>query len=513
MERKYEAKEVNRLLKNIKKLSQGEFDLDFHEFEVEDDLKHLSVTYKVINDNLGKSVDMISGLVHEISYVLTNLANNNLDVLVEAEYKGEFAEIRNALQKIITSLNEVVKDILVTSEEVNQGANEISTSSQSLSSGATQQASAIEEISATVTQVAAQVKENAKNAEQVKSVANNNKNSAQYSDTQMTELVTSMSDIQKSTANIQKVLKMINDIAFQTNILSLNAAVEAARAGQHGKGFAVIAEDVRNLALKSASAADETSDMLETMVQKITSGSELAYETAQSLKQIVEGADETVKISSEVASASNEQSIAVNQITLSLDQVSQVVQSTSVTARQGASTSNELREYANKLMDTVGEFRVVSEAIDWQALELKRQANILRELFEWDDSYSVEVNQMDNHHMRLFDLMNETYFALERNESRDAVRKILDELYDYTDYHFAEEEQMMLKIGYDKFDMHKELHTKFLAQIKSAIDGIDTVNLKVFKDETLEILGDWLFKHIKGIDKGYTEFAHNHDYY
>jgi methyl-accepting chemotaxis protein len=354
----YQNQNVQQLLSNIEELSNGSFNMSYPEFAYDEDTKDIFELYRNINSNFAKSINLISGYVNEISKVLNQLSNSNLDVEVSGQYVGEFGSIKDALNTIITSFNEVVKNIYHSSTDVSKGASAMSESSTSLSSGSTEQAASIEEISATVTQVAAQVRETAQNSEQVNLAAKESMSAAEQSDQYMQHLTKSMKEVQKSTANIQKVLKMINDIAFQTNILSLNAAVEAARAGQHGKGFAVIAEDVRNLALKSANAADETTDMLDSIVAQINDSVSYANQTADSLHKIVEGAEASVRISNEVANASNEQSEAVGQITLSLDQISQVVQVTSVNAQQGAQISQELISQSKQLMEIVSKFNI-----------------------------------------------------------------------------------------------------------------------------------------------------------
>jgi methyl-accepting chemotaxis protein len=354
----YQDKYIKQLLSNINELAKGSFNITLDEFKSDKDTDDINETFKEINFNLGLSIGSISSYVTEISTVLGKLSNSDLDVEVTREYLGDFESIKHALNDIIDSFNGVITNIYHTSNNVSSSARHMSDSSNSLSSGSTEQAASIEEISATVTQVAAQVQENAKNAKLVSENAEVAAENVSTSSEVMHALTASMKEIQKSTSSIQKVLKMINDIAFQTNILSLNAAVEAARAGQHGKGFAVIAEDVRNLALKSASAADETSDMLDGIVAQINESVEYAKQTDQALDSIKEGSKESVIRSTEVANASSEQAVAINQITLSLDQISQVVQSTSVNAQQSAQTSKELEGQAKGLMKLVSEFNI-----------------------------------------------------------------------------------------------------------------------------------------------------------
>jgi methyl-accepting chemotaxis protein len=386
----YQQKEVNRLLENISLLSEGKFNLDFTPYEADEDIKELNDTFNTINSNLEFSVKSIENIISELGYVLNELSNSNLDIQTNENYVGDFKTIENALNKIIDSFNDVVMDIMKTAQVVTTNSHSVHESSQSLSRGATEQAAAIEEISATVTQVAAQVKENALSASKVQENALGTEVKAETSNQQMTQLVESMNEIEKSTNNIQKVLKMINDIAFQTNILSLNAAVEAARAGQHGKGFAVIAEDVRNLALKSATAADETSEMLEDIINKISDSATFAKETAESLGGIVISSKESVQISSEVANASNEQSSAIGQITLSLDQISQVVQQTSANATNNVTISDDLSDSANHLIESVSQFKLKGEALELKSIKKRKEKS---QEYTSDDALIIDLDE------------------------------------------------------------------------------------------------------------------------
>jgi methyl-accepting chemotaxis protein len=235
-------------------------------------------------------------------------------------------------------------------------ANDVNDDANRLSSGTTQQAASIEEISVTINQVSTQVIENEKMVSKVNDNARKSVLDAMESNKLMSEMTTAMTEIQNSSQSIQKVLKMINDIAFQTNILSLNAAVEAARAGQHGKGFAVIAEDVRNLAMKSATAADDTNIMLEEIINKVNLGKELSEDTAKSLKNILNGNEQNSRMMSEVAKATDEQKQSMTQISKSINEVSDGVNISSANANKSSLTAQSLEIQSKELLDLVSKF-------------------------------------------------------------------------------------------------------------------------------------------------------------
>jgi methyl-accepting chemotaxis protein len=227
-----------------------------------------------------------------------------------------------------------------------------------LSQGATEQASSIEELSASIEEVSAQTKENAQNASKANELADLAKDYAINGNEQMKRMLKAMDDINESSSNINKIIKVIDDIAFQTNILALNAAVEAARAGQHGKGFAVVAEEVRTLAGRSANAAKETTALIEDSIKKSEEGTRIAKDTAEALEKIFEEVKTVSDLVSCINNASDEQAAAIAQINQGIMQVSQVVQENSATSEESAAASEELASQAEALKEIVGQARL-----------------------------------------------------------------------------------------------------------------------------------------------------------
>ena len=314
--------------------------------------------HAVIKNALNDTVGTLKGYVEEISSVLNEMADGNMVVGITADYRGDFSEIKEALNKIVNNLNSVLRDINDAADQVNGGARQVSDSSQNLSQGSTEQAASIEEITASLTQVAAQTRENAVSANRANELAVTSQKSAVVGNNQMKEMLEAMEQINESSSNINKIIKVIDEIAFQTNILALNAAVEAARAGQHGKGFAVVAEEVRNLAARSAGAAKETTAMIEGSIKKVEIGTKIANETAVALGSIVEGVSKAANLVGDIAVASNEQASAISQISTAIEQVSQVTQMNTATAEESAAASEELSSQSMLLKDMIGKFNL-----------------------------------------------------------------------------------------------------------------------------------------------------------
>ena len=249
---------------------------------------------------------------------------------MKVKTKDEIGMLANSFSKMNASLNDLLGQVNEAIEQVASGSDQVAQSSQSLSQGATEQASSLEEISSSLNEINAQARSNVENADS--------------GNQQMQELVTAMQKINESSDAIKKVVKTIDDIAFQINLLALNANVEAARAGKYGKGFAVVAEEVRNLAMRSTAAVKETTQMVDDTVKNIETGNELAASTAKQLEAM--------------ASSSKEQAQGVEQINSGLEQIDQVTQSNTANAEESASAAEELTSQAQQLKSTIDKFKL-----------------------------------------------------------------------------------------------------------------------------------------------------------
>jgi methyl-accepting chemotaxis protein len=253
-----------------------------------------------------------------------------------------------ALTHLARSLNE-------SAEQVAAAAGQVSTASQTLAAGSSEQAASLEETSASLEEINSQTKRNAESAQSARTLADDTRQSTTQGNQQMQEMVTAMADIKASSDNIAKIIKTIDEIAFQTNILALNAAVEAARAGEAGAGFAVVAEEVRNLAQRAANAAKETAERIDDSIQKSARGAELSSRVAEGLTHIAEKASRMNGLVVEIATASHEQAQGVEQVGKAVSQMDKVTQSSAASAEETASAAEELNAQSAALVENVAQ--------------------------------------------------------------------------------------------------------------------------------------------------------------
>ncbi len=433
------------------------------------------------------------------------ISKGNLNV--EIDICSEKDSLGLALKHMASSISTMIGQLRETAGKLQAGSKNFSKASQELSSGSAEQAESLDKTTSAITEIDAQTKTNAENAEQANKLANIAKETAANSNIEMKNMVKAMNEIDVSSKNIANIIKVIDDIASQTNLLALNAAVEAARAGKHGKSFAVVAEEVRNLAKRSAKAAKETTELIEGSLEKIKNGANVVDNTEKELKKVGKYIIEVATLINEISAASNEQAIGIAQVSQDLVHIDQIARQNVESSEETALTSEELytlsKQLSNAMIDSAPATSS-STAVIGNGGGNNKGGSEVREYVKWDKSYSVKVKEVDAQHKRLFAMLNELIDA-KSAEDLDKTRSIVNSLAQYTVQHFSYEEDLLEQYHYPEIAQHKQIHKALIRKVGSIIENLES-DSDISIDDVIDFLEKWLVNHIQGTDMKYSTF-------
>lgn len=303
-------------------------------------------------------VDAVEKPVQGTHEALERLAARDLTARMTGDFRGRFSDMRDAVNQATKALEHAMGEVSSASEQVSSAARQISSGSQNMANSATTRASALEEIAASVEELTATSRSSADQAEQARANAEQARTSANAGMSNMGQLSESILRIKSSADETAKIVKTIDEIAFQTNLLALNAAVEAARAGDAGRGFTVVAEEVRNLAQRSAEAARTTAELIAQSVRSAEDG--VAHQDAMRARfqEIENRVEDVVQLMAGVSAASVEQAQGLSQINSAVDHMSRGTQEDAATTEEAAAGAHELESQARSLSSLMATFRV-----------------------------------------------------------------------------------------------------------------------------------------------------------
>lgn len=500
-----------------------------------------------------KRLDKINGVINKLAS-----GKGDLTIKLPAEDKDELGEISRNFNKFIEEMEQIVAKVNMTSKLVaessislsenlinildnNKNDNNIRAIKEKMEfigDNVNKQTAYSEEVAASTTEISQTINTIYERTENTKSLARETTKLAKESEKNLAKNLNELKEIEGSVEDIENrvlsledsskkiygIVEMINKITEQTNLLALNAAIEAARAGEAGKGFAVVADEVRKLATNSTGATSQIEKLVSSIqnevkdlvkitkesYEKVQVGRKTSEGTNKKIIDIIEKINITSKEVEDISVSIREQKLGVEEIDVAIDQVSNNSVEISNLTNDQIDANNVI---ADKLTEATGhsaKLSEIAEALKNIAISYKISENVeikRNKAVEWSEDFSVKISLMDDEHKRLFDLINDLNDAMLDGQSGSKISDILDSLIDYTTYHFGHEEEMLRKISYPHIKeqelSHKAFVEKMLTFKKELNSGQMLLSVKM-----IDFLKDWLLSHIVNTDSKYTTYAH-----
>ena len=337
----------------LKTFGEGDIDSPFPAYDKDDEVGEMITTVEHMTTKLQL-------IIKDLTYLLGEMAegNFNLRTSCEEEYVGEFNGLLMAIRNMNRRIDAALRDVKGASDMVSAGASNLAEASQALAEGATDQAASVEEMQATIDEITGGIEKTGEEIKVAYEQALRVAESAENSNTEMEVMLAAMERISDTSQKIGNIVTEIEDIASQTNLLSLNASIEAARAGEAGRGFAVVADQIRTLAEQSAKSAVNTRALIEGSICEVEVGNQAVGRTSEVLEHVVTAIQGIAETSKKLSEASEVQVESIQQAAQGIARISEVVQSNSATAEESSATSEELSAQAVSMDEIVGRFQL-----------------------------------------------------------------------------------------------------------------------------------------------------------
>jgi methyl-accepting chemotaxis protein len=453
-------------------------------------------------DEIGALATQFNGFVDQLQRMIGDLRSN----------AGALTSSSGGLAGLAEQLAVGAETNLSRSSSVAAAAEEMSANNASVAAGMEQASANLSSVAAATEEMSATIGDIASNSEKARSISNEATQQAR-------RVAAMMQELGAAAQEIGKVTETITSISSQTNLLALNATIEAARAGAAGKGFAVVANEIKDLAQQTASATEE----IRGRIAGIQSSTGAAMMDVSKISNVIQ---EVGDIVTTIAVAIEEQASVTRDMARNIAEASSGVRDANERVAQTAAVSQEIARDIAGVNTSSEDISSASQQIQVSATELSQLSEQLtamvnrfkvdsahaassgdRPFFEWSDSLSVGVAGMDDQHKRFFRFINELHQAMKQGKGTGVMGSILDELANYTKYHFAAEEVLLEKHKHVDLPLQKEAHRRFeakVAEFQNRYAGGDRAVIL----ETMNVVRDWLVNHIQKMDKKYGPYVH-----